>query len=79
MTTVHALDAATKWRDGCASCHGADAAAYAKKELKLVDGKLVMHDSGLSLTAVLSGGHGRLAADAVAGMVAFLTKQAEAK
>ncbi|MEQ1650656.1 MAG: hypothetical protein ABL898_18935, partial [Hyphomicrobiaceae bacterium] len=76
---VRAADSATQWRDGCANCHGVDATAYAKKEMKLADGKLVMHDTGLSLVTVLSGGHGRLDADAVKAMDAYLLSLVSAK
>jgi hypothetical protein len=71
-TVGSAADAQKQWQDGCANCYGADAAAFAKKELKLVGGKLVMPDSGMSLTTVLGGGHGRLDADAVKAMDAYL-------
>ena len=68
-----AAEPAAIWQSTCARCHGDDAAGYVARELRIVDGKLVVPATSMLVTTFLESGHGRLPSSAVARMAAYLT------
>lgn len=63
---------AADWATACAKCHGLSASDFARKELRVKDGGIVGHESGVEVGQYLTQGHGRLTPDAIAGLTAFL-------
>lgn len=71
--SVQAIDPHQVYERRCAGCHEAHAGDFVPGALDNIGGRIVGLESGRELRNLLEAGHGRLAADEIAPLVAHLT------